>query len=124
MRVSDSLRASKSGTAKQRVTVESLTAPAVAQGDDFVLCPLGLQFHSEEMVEPFTVMSVEIEVPDEAGGTKKISCTGAVVRCQPDKENKRHRVWIQFLDVPGGAREQLRCTAKTGNFLCTYCENF
>ena len=69
-------------------------------------------------------MSVDIEVPEKDGSLKKIACTGAVVRCQREPDSNRYRVWIQFLEMPEGTREHLRCTAKSGNFLCSYCLNF
>lgn len=113
-----------SGSGKRRVTVVAEPAPDVAQPDDFHLCPLGLQFYFPKAVEPFTVLSVDIDAPDKTGQTKRISCSGAVVRCQPDKVAGRYRVWLQFLDLPEGTRECLRCTAKSGQLLCSYCENF
>lgn len=109
---------------KRRVTVLAEPAAPVTQPDDFHLCPLGLQFHSESPLEPFAILEVGIEAPDAQGIVRKLTCTGAVVRCQPDKAAGRFRVWLQFLDLPDGTRERLRCTAKHGQFLCSYCQNF
>ncbi len=109
---------------KQPVVVASDFSAALEQPDTFQLCPLGLQLYSEKAVAPFSVMSVDIEVPDNAGHLKTIACTGAVVRCQPEKDSDRFRVWIQFLDLPEDTRENLKCTARAGNFLCSYCLNY
>lgn len=115
---------SQEGPGKRPVTVASTTAPPVRQPENFHLCPLGIQFHSESHMEPFTVVSVDIDTPDELGGISRMTCLGAVVQCEPDKQSNCYRVWLQFLDLPACARENLRCTAKSGNFLCAYCENF
>jgi hypothetical protein len=109
---------------KRRVTVLAEPADPVTQPEDFHLCPLGLQFHTESPLEPFTILEVGIEAPDERGRNRKITCTGVVVRCQPDKASGRYRVWLQFLDLPAETRERLRCTAVAGKFLCSYCMNF
>jgi hypothetical protein len=109
---------------KRRVTVLAERADPVTQTDDFHLCPLGLQFHVQHPLEPFSILEVNIEAPDENGYPHRISCTGAVVRCQPDKSSGRYRVWLQFLDLPSDTRERLRCTAVHGKFLCSYCMNF
>ncbi|MCZ7590826.1 MAG: PilZ domain-containing protein [Kiritimatiellae bacterium] len=115
---------SQKGADKRPVTVLSGTEPPVRQPEDFHLCPLGIQFHSECPLEPFTVVSVDIDAPDEVGEISRMTCLGAVVQCEPDKQNNRYRVWLQFLDLPEQTRENLRCTAKSGNLLCAYCENF
>lgn len=115
---------SDSQPGKRRVTVLAEPAEAVTQPDDFHLCPLGLQFHSETPVEPFTILRVDIEAPDNQGALQKLSCSGAVVRCQLDKSSRRHRVWLQFLDLPDDVRERIRCTARHGHLLCSYCQNF
>lgn len=120
----DGTSQSQQRAVKQPATVASGTAPPLQQPEDFHLCPLGIQFHSAAALEPFTIVSVDIDAPDQAGETRRMSCLGAVVRCEPDKQNNRYRVWLQFLDLPESTRENLRCTAKSGNLLCTYCENF
>lgn len=109
---------------KRRVLVlrepEKLEPPS----DEVNLCPLGLQFHVATPVEPFTVMAVDIDAPTASGRHRKVTCTGTVVRCQPGETSGTYRVWLQFLDVPAPAREHLRCTAKQGHLLCSYCANF
>lgn len=109
---------------KRRVTVLAEPAEAVTQPDDFHLCPLGLQFYSVTPVELFTLLQVDIEAPDDQGMRRPVSCSGAVVHCRPDQQSGRHRVWIQFLDLPNDVRERIRCTARNGHLLCAYCENF
>ena len=109
---------------KRKITVLAEPSPELTQPEDFHLCPLGLQFHVPRAVEPFTVLEVDIEAPDETGAKKRMRCSGAVVRCQPDETPGRYRVWLQFLDLPEGTRERLRCTAREGQLLCSYCENF
>lgn len=109
---------------KRKVTVLAEPSPACTQPEDFHLCPLGIQFHVPRPVEPFTILEVDIEAPDATGATKRMTCSGAVVRCQPAESGDRYRVWVQFLDLPEGTRERLRCTAREGQLLCSYCENF
>ena len=110
--------------AKRRVMVVAEPAAAVTQPEDFHLCPLGLQFHTTRAIAPFTVLEVDIEVSDASGRRHTERCTGAVVRCQADKIAGRYRIWLQFLELPDHARESLRCTAREGQFLCSYCRNF
>ena len=111
-------------SAKRPVTVLAEPAPPVTQPEDFHLCPLGLQFHLTHAVEPFTILEVCIDAPGADGARTRVRCTGAVVRCQPDKVHDRYRVWLQFLDLPDTTREHLRCTATSGQLLCSYCQNF
>jgi hypothetical protein len=90
----------------------------------FQLCPLGLQFYSPRALEEFAVLELDINVPAAHGRSERITCTGAVVRCQYDKEHDRHRVWLKFIDLPDAARERIHCASKDGQHLCSYCENF
>ena len=114
----------KKGMGKRPVTVLQERGRPETQPDDFHLCPLGLQFHVSKPVEPFTIMAVDIDAPPKSGRKRKVSCTGTVVRCQPSNKPGAYRVWLQFVDIPADARERLRCTAKDGQLLCSYCENF
>lgn len=109
---------------KRRVAVLAAPAEAVTQPDDFHICPLGIQFYAPSPVDPFTVMEVDIDIPGAHGSSRRITCTGAVVHCAPEKRSGLHRIWLQFLDLPDGVRECLRCTAREGKFLCPYCQNF
>lgn len=94
------------------------------QPPTFQLCPLGLQFYSPRALADFTVLELDIDVPAEKGRSEKITCTGAVVRCEFQKEHGRYRVWLKFLDLPDPIRERIRCASKDGQHLCSYCENF
>ena len=91
---------------------------------NFHLCPLGLQFYAPRPLQEFTVLELAIDVPSPGGGSEKMMCNGAVVRCEREKQTSRYRVWIKFLDLPEGTRERIRCTSKDGQHLCSYCENF
>ncbi len=114
----------KKNPKKRPVSVLKEPGKPVEQPDDFHLCPLGLQFYSSKPIEPFTMLSVDIDAPPPSGRKRKVSCTGTVVRCQPGDKLGAYRVWLQFAEVPAAARERLRCTAKEGQLLCSYCENF
>lgn len=92
----------------------------------FHLCPLGVQFYSGKPLREFDLFEFNLDM-DKAGKKKAnvpVKCTGAVVRCQPEKEKSRYRVWIQFLDLPKDTREKIRCVSRNGKHLCCYCENF
>lgn len=91
--------------------------------EGFTLCPLGLQFFSPKPLKEFDLFEMSVDVG--AGKKKKaMKCTGAVVRCQEQKEASRYKVWVQFLDLPKDTRDQIKCVAKDGKHLCSYCENF
>ena len=93
--------------------------------ESFNLCPLGLQFYSTTKLKQFDLFEFNLAI---AGGRKKagvpVTCTGAVVKCRREKNDPRYRVWIQFLDLPKATREKIRCVARDGKHLCSYCENF
>lgn len=94
--------------------------------EDFKMCPLGLQFYSCKPLREFDLFEFNLDL-DQAKARKRsvpVKCTGAVVRCEQEKENNRYRVWIQFLDLPKSARGKLECVCKAGKHLCSYCENF
>lgn len=91
------------------------------QPESFTLCPLGLQFYSPKKLTDLSLLEFNLNL----GGRKKpVTCTGAVVRCQHERKDKRYRVWVQFLDLPDAAREKIRCVSRDGKHLCCYCENF
>lgn len=94
--------------------------------ETFRLCPLGVQFYSSKPMKEFDLFEFNLDL--DAAGKKKskspTSCTGAVVRCEQEKENDRYRVWIHFVDLPKTAREKIRCVSRSGKHLCAYCENF
>lgn len=116
--------ATPSPNGKRPVTVFLEQDHAEDQPPTFQLCPLGLQFYSPRALEDFSVLELDIDVPAADGKPEKINCTGAVVRCQYEKEQDRYRVWLKFLDLPERARERIRCASKDGQHLCSYCENF
>lgn len=91
------------------------------QPQTFSLCPLGLQFYSPRKLTDLSLLEFNLNVP---GAGKAVKCTGAVVRCQHQRKDKRYRVWVQFLDLPAAAREKIRCVSRDGKHLCCYCENF
>lgn len=83
--------------------------------------PSALQFYSPRKLTDLSLLEFNLNVP---GGGKAVKCTGAVVRCQHQRKDKRYRVWVQFLDLPAEAREKIRCVSRDGKHLCCYCENF
>jgi hypothetical protein len=92
----------------------------------FHLCPLGLQFHSKKPLREFDLFEFNLDLDKKQKGRSKVplKCTGAVVRCLQEEKSDRYRVWIQFLDLPKGTREKIKCVSKDGQHLCCYCENF
>lgn len=92
--------------------------------DKFHLCPLGVQFYAPRPLQEFTVLELDLDVPAADGNTEKVTCRGAVVRCELEKARQRYRVWIKFLDLPAETSERIRCASKNGEHLCSYCENF
>jgi hypothetical protein len=94
-----------------------------SQPETFSLCPLGLQFYSPRKLADLSLLEFSLAIPG-ARRTKPVTCTGAVVRCEHQKKDKRYRVWVQFLDLPEKAREKIRCVSRDGKHLCCYCENF
>ena len=94
------------------------------QPTTFNLCPLGLQFYSPKPMDEFQMLELDVDVSDDSGKPRKLTCKGAVVRCQREPEPNRFRIWVKFIDLPEGARESIRCASKNGQHLCSYCENF
>lgn len=92
------------------------------QPNTFSLCPLGLQFYSPRKFADLSLLEFNLRLPGRRG--KAVQCTGAVVRCERQKPEKKYRVWVQFLDLPEAAREKIRCVSREGKHLCCYCENF
>jgi hypothetical protein len=90
----------------------------------FNLCPLGVQFYSPKPLAEFALLELDVDVTNASGQPSKITCQGAVVRCQREPEPNRYRIWVKFIDMPEGAMECIRCSSKDGQHLCTYCENF
>lgn len=109
---------------RRSVTVIAGYGAAEQQPQTFQMCPLGLQFHTTRPMEEFTTLALDIDVPGGGGTTEKITCTGAVVRCQRVPHEDRYRVWVKFLDLPKETSERIRCASKDGLHLCSYCENF
>ena len=112
-------------TSKRReVTVFVDQDQPTAQPATFNLCPLGVQFYTSQPMEEFKLLELDVDVSDEQGHPRKPTCKGAVVRCQREPEPDRYRIWVKFIDLPEGSRESIRCAAKNGQHLCSYCENF
>lgn len=110
--------------ARREVTVFVDHDHPQSQPATFNLCPLGVQFYSPQPMEEFKLLELDVDVNDDRGGTRKVTCKGAVVRCQREPEPDRYRIWVKFFELPEGAQESIRCAAKTGRLLCDYCENF
>ena len=94
------------------------------QPSTFNLCPLGVQFYSPTPLDEFKLLELDVDVTDEKGNPTKVTCKGAVVRCQREPEPDRYRIWVKFIEMPANVGESIRCAAKKGQHLCTYCENF
>ena len=97
------------------------------QSQNLQLCPLGLQFYSPRKLEDLTLLEFNLTIPGKGRAKKPetVTCTGAVVRCQREKEtDDQYRVWIKFLDLPERARERIKCVSRDGKYLCSYCENY
>jgi hypothetical protein len=107
----------------KQVTVSLNGKRGSKQGEGFVLCPLGLQYYAKKPVAEFTVMDFQLSA-DQTKTGHAIACQGVVVSCQRQTSPSRYKVWIKFLDLPEKDREQIRCTAKKGKFICSYCANF
>lgn len=96
----------------------------VGQPETFSLCPLGVQFYADQPMPEFKLLELDVDVKGADGSPSKVTCRGAVVRCQREPEPNRYRIWVKFIDLPEGVSESIRCTAKNGHHLCSYCENF
>lgn len=94
--------------------------------ETFHLCPLGVQFYSSKPMREFDLFEFNLDLGEVGKKKTRVptNCTGAVVRCQEEKEKDRYRVWIHFVDLPKTAREKIRCVSRNGKHLCCYCENF
>jgi len=108
---------------KTPVTVFTGKKNAVAQPDGFRVCPMGVQLYSKRRIKEYELLEFTMDAPSANGRSKKITCTGVVVHCQPDKKSM-YRVWVKFLDLPEDARKQVECVSKKSKLLCPYCENF
>jgi hypothetical protein len=111
----------------KKVVVRICDENNAQSSDTFRLCPLGIQFYSKKPLNEFDLFEFSLDL-DEKKTKKKsavpVTCTGAVVRCQKDKDNGLYRVWIQFIDLPEATRKKIKCVARDGKTLCSYCENF
>lgn len=97
----------------------------VKQPGTFVLCPMGMQFHSPAAIKDYTLMEFKLAVkPKGKKKAENVTCTGAVVRCESEKKKGDYRVWIKFLDLAPEQSEKIRCVARDGKHLCCFCENF
>jgi hypothetical protein len=110
--------------ARREVTIAMDHAQSTQQPSTFNLCPLGVQFYAPQPMEEFKLVELEVDVTDPQGAPRKVTCKGAVVRCQREPEPDRYRIWVKFFELPEGTRDSIRCTAKAGKLLCDYCENF
>ena len=110
--------------AKKQVTVFVEPDRPDTQPDTFTMCPLGLQFYTHKPMEEFQLLELDVDVKAEDGTPSKVTCRGAVVRCQREPEPDRYRIWVKFVDLPEAARKSIQCTSKDGEHLCPYCENF
>lgn len=97
---------------------------AVEQPASFRCCPLGVQFCSREQVGQYDIVDVKVRVPQGAGMTDEVSCSGIVVRCERETDPAMFRVVIYFLDPPEAVRNHLHSIAKDSDLLCPYCANF
>lgn len=111
-------------SARREVTVFVEHEPAQQQPSTFALCPLGVQFYAPQPIEEFKQVELDVEVTDAQGVARKVACKGAVVRCQHEEDAQRYRIWVKFFALPEETRESIRCTSKSGQLLCEYCENF
>ncbi len=95
----------------------------VKQPDLFRCCPLGVQFYSDNEVDPYSILNFTLNLPDNPE-QDEITCSGAVVHCDQVEGDYKYRIWLYFLDLPENARTHLHCFAKEASFLCPFCENF
>ena len=103
------------------------TAEETTNGPDYrrtTARPLGVQFYSPKPMDEFQLLELDVDATDDQGNATKVTCKGAVVRCQREPQPNRYRIWVKFIEVPEGTQEHLRCTAKGGGHLCSHCENF
>ena len=118
------ITAERPPTPKREVKVFVEKDHPEVQPATFNLCPLGVQFYSPKPMEEFQLLELDVDTTDAQGKATKVTCQGAVVRCQCEPQPNRYRIWVKFIEVPEGAQERLRCTAKEGGHLCSHCENF
>ena len=50
------------------------------QKESLILCPLGLQFYSPKKIDDLTILEFKLNVGEQGGRKKPVSCQGAVVR--------------------------------------------
>ena len=108
---------------KVSVRVGGKEQPQNAEG--FRMCPLGIQFVTDHRLNAYDLFEFSLDL-DELGRKAKVptQCTGAVVKCRKQPGQEKFKVWIHFLDVPGGAKERIECISKNGKHLCHYCSNY
>lgn len=97
---------------------------AISQPDTFRFCPLGAQLYTRREMEECSILEFKLDLPDGTAPASQIACSGVVVNCQPNDSGSMYRVWIKFLDLPDSARENIKCFAKSSEFLCPFCENY
>ena len=94
------------------------------QPDTFRCCPLGVQFYSQQEMEPYKIMEMDLRFPDEEGAGLDAHCCGVVVQSAFDKARGMYRVWLMFTDLPRDVQSRLKCFSKKAGTQCPHCVNY
>ncbi len=106
------------------VHVQLTGADAPKPGTGFRLCPLGIQFRSETRLEPYSMIQIDVDLPDERKDlpARTLHLQGIVVQCDPVDDG--HKVALYFIDLEPEVYDLIRETSQCLPTLCPDCSLF
>ena len=114
----------ESSTPTASATVILGDGAAIAQPQNFQLCPLGLQYYAPKPIDECCIIDFDLDLPGNNQEAERIQCSGIVAHCREEEAQSMYRIWVKFLDLPERAKERIKCVACDSNLLCPFCENF
>lgn len=108
---------------KQRLASVFHKEQKCEQPQAFSFCPLGAQVYTQHPISECELLDFKATVPDKNGVDCEVECTGLVVHCQKEEQD-RYRVQIKFLDLPDTTGVRLQSLCKEGGHLCPFCVNY
>lgn len=109
---------------KKTVTVVRENQTEEVQPSGFRCCPLGVQFYSDEEVQSYKIMELDLKFPSNGCDPLDARCRGVVVQSAFDKAKSKYRTWLMFTDLVPEARDRLKCISKDCGVQCPHCENY
>ena len=99
------------------------TPPVVGEG--FRLCPLGVQFRSQAVAEPYAEMSIDVVFPSDREDipTRRLKLQGIVVQCDRVADND-YKVAMYFVDLDPEHYDLIREASQCLPTLCPDCNLF